>query len=167
MSWSCSLWTITVRFITTLSRWGHTVLRALVHYVSMQSNKAILLYFSQNSVSEIQFHVRVQRSDLALLPMLKMLLSWVSLTWNPKEHNPYSWRPPLIGKKLPVFIIAEHLISLRFQKTHHALCPNACPPLFSFLPPDSSSQPLSFHLILSSSSERVLYEHLLHADPET
>ena len=105
MSWSCSLWTITVRFITTLSRWGHTVLRALVHYSSTQSNKAILLYFSQNSVSEIQFHVRVQRSDLALLPMLKMLLSWVSLTWNTKEHNPYSWRPPLTGKNNCLFLL--------------------------------------------------------------
>ena len=70
-------------------------------------------------------------------------------------------------KKLPVFIIAEHLISLRFQKMHRALCPSACPPLFSFLSPDSSSQPLSFLFILSSLSEKVLYEHLLPADLET
>lgn len=44
-------------------------------------------------------------------------------------------------KKLPIFIIdAKHLISLRFQNMHHALCPRACPPLFSFLPPAPSSQ---------------------------
>ena len=73
-----------------------------------------------------------------------MLLSWVSLTWNPKEHDPYSWRPPLTGKKkLPVFIIdAEHLISLRFQNTQHALCPRACPPVFS--PSTSPQLPASF-----------------------
>ena len=33
--------------------------------------------------------------------------------------------------------------------------------------PAPSSQPLSFHFILSSSNEKVLYKQLLHADPET
>ena len=31
MSWPCSLWTITIKLLTTFSKWGHTVLRTLAH----------------------------------------------------------------------------------------------------------------------------------------
>ena len=35
MSWSRPLWSITVKLLTTLSKWGHTVLRTLAHHGSL------------------------------------------------------------------------------------------------------------------------------------
>ena len=44
---------------------GHSFLRALAAVASFawQSNKAILFYFTQNSVSEIWFGVKIKRLD--------------------------------------------------------------------------------------------------------
>ena len=54
ISWSRPLCTITIKFLTTPSRLGHTVLRASAHCVPLclakQSNSSFLLY--PNSVSE-------------------------------------------------------------------------------------------------------------------
>ena len=63
-SWSRPSWTITIKLPTILSKWGHSFSRQepTVSPFAWQSNKAILFYFTQNSVSKIQFHTRVQRS---------------------------------------------------------------------------------------------------------
>ena len=55
-------WTITMKLLTTLSREGHMVLRAWVCWplLAWQSSKAVLFYFTQNSVSEIQSDTEVE-----------------------------------------------------------------------------------------------------------
>ena len=59
---------LTIRLFTTPPPFLDT--QFCGHYTAVspfawQSNKAILFYFTQNSVSEIQFGVRVQRLDSA------------------------------------------------------------------------------------------------------
>ena len=89
-SWSHALWSITIKLLTNLSRWGRIVFRgrsfsrqepALSPFAS-QSNKALLFYFTQNSVSEIGFSTDIQRSWAFGIKMVKDLTSsgpWASL----------------------------------------------------------------------------------------
>ena len=62
-SWSHLCCIITIKFLTTHFKLGHIVLRAWAHCGSFawQSNKIVLFYFIQNSVSEIYFGVKVKR----------------------------------------------------------------------------------------------------------
>ena len=62
MSWSYLLWTVTIQLLTTLSRLGHTALRALSHYgphfrAKWQSYSFLLylkLYLSGMSIQKLQ-----------------------------------------------------------------------------------------------------------------
>ena len=64
MSWPCSLGTTAIKFVTIFPKEGCVVLRAVAHWgpFAWQNNKTVLLYFTQNSVSEIQCGTSVQRS---------------------------------------------------------------------------------------------------------
>ena len=63
-SWSLPLWTIATKFLTIFPKREHMILRVWVFCVPLcwKGNKAILFYFTPNSVSKIQVGTSVQRS---------------------------------------------------------------------------------------------------------
>ena len=90
---------ITIKLLTTPSTLGHRVLKAKACCgpPCLAKNKAILFYFTPNSVSENSFSVRVQRPDLASFPSCFEDTTELLLLLLPKSYlNTWqSWRGEL------------------------------------------------------------------------
>ena len=108
----------TVRLLSTPSRVGHTVLRALAPF-AWQSNKAILFNFTQNSVSAFLFSTGEQRLSFGITwHSLSLLLTHYTLIYvvNLLPISP-NWNETIL-----VYELLSVLFSVGYPGQEHIIC---------------------------------------------